>query len=60
MPSNAEAVLAKQLQMNQQTWAALQQHGVTPDTDLRIDFFYVAPDQQSAESLAKLLRDETD
>jgi hypothetical protein len=31
-----QEVLAKQLAMNQQTWAALQQRGVTEDTELRL------------------------
>jgi hypothetical protein len=31
-----QEVLAKQLAMNRQTWTALQQRGVTEDTELRL------------------------
>ena len=31
-------ILAKQLAMSRQTWAALQQHGVTEESRLRLDF----------------------
>jgi Regulator of ribonuclease activity B len=55
-----EGVLAKQLAMNEQTWTALQEHGVTTETELRLDFFYVAPSRKSAERLAGFLRTETD
>jgi Regulator of ribonuclease activity B len=46
--------------MNPQTWAALQEHGVDESTELRLDFFYVAPGQSEAETLGAFLRRETD
>jgi hypothetical protein len=56
----ADANLARQLAMNVQTWATLQQHGVTEQTGLRLDFSYDAPTRGAADKLVKLLRDETD
>jgi len=55
-----EEVLSRQLAMNERTWAELQAHGVTEETQLRLDFFYEAPDEESAEALARFLVDETD
>jgi hypothetical protein len=55
-----QEMLAKQLAMNRQTWTALQQRGVTEDTALRLDFFYVAAGEQQANALAELIRRETD
>jgi Regulator of ribonuclease activity B len=46
--------------MNPQTWAALQEHGVDESTQLRLDFFYMAPGESEAQVLATYLRDETD
>ena len=53
-------VLATQLAMNRQTWPALQGHGVTEEPELRLDFFYVAPSEQSASALAAFIQEETD
>ena len=53
-------VLARQLAMTSQTWEALKAHGVTEDTELRLDFAYRAPDRDSADVLALFLKDETD
>lgn len=53
-------MLERQLAMNVQTWNALRGHGVTEQTDLRLDFSYDAPTRAAGEKLAKLLRDETD
>ena len=52
--------LARQLEMNRVTWAALQEQGVTEDTELRLDFFFVAPGQHQAEALAQTLRARTE
>jgi len=52
--------LESQLAMNRQTWQALQEHGVTEESTLRLDFFYVAPGEQQANALATFLREETD
>ncbi|MFO0913574.1 MAG: ribonuclease E inhibitor RraB [Pirellulales bacterium] len=46
--------------MNRQTWAILQQHGVTEQTQLRLDFSYNAPNRQAAETLVSLIREQTD
>ena len=53
-------MLELQLAMNVQTWNVLRQHGVTEQTDLRLDFSYDAPTRAAADKLVKLLRDETD
>jgi hypothetical protein len=53
-------MLERQLAMNVQTWSALRQHGVTEQTDLRLDFSYDAPTRTAADKLVKLLKDETD
>ena len=46
--------------MNRQTWAALQGHGVTEETELRLDFCYLAPSSEAAEVLSNFLVQETD
>jgi hypothetical protein len=53
-------VLAKQLAMNRQTWAVLQQHGVTEQSQLRLDFSYNAPSKDAAQTLVALIREQTD
>jgi hypothetical protein len=55
-----ENILAKQLAMNRQTWAALQKHGITAESMLRLDFSYNARSRDAAENLCALLRDQTD
>jgi hypothetical protein len=59
-PSWAQDVLRQQVAMNPQTWAALQEHGVDESSELRLDFFYVAPGQGEAEALGQFLKRETD
>lgn len=49
-----------QLAMNAVTWQNLQEKGVTETTELRLDFFYYAPDKESAELLSHFLGKETD
>ena len=56
----SDSNLAKQLAMNVQTWSALLQHGVTEQTELRLDFAYEAPTRAAADKLIALLRHETD
>ena len=58
--SHYEDILAKQLAMNRQTWAALQKHGVTTESKLRLDFSYNAESREAAERLCALLRGQTD
>jgi regulator of ribonuclease activity B len=55
-----ESTLAKQLAMNERTWVALQNHGITQTTLLRLDFLYYCPSESSAQQLAAFLEDETD
>jgi regulator of ribonuclease activity B len=55
-----DAILEKQLTMNRQTWAALQRHGLTEDSKVRLDFFYNAPNREAANSLCALLQEQTD
>lgn len=46
--------------MNEQTWNALQQHGVVPGTtEIRLDFSYTALSRDAALALQALLREET-
>ena len=52
--------LELQLAMNRQTWQALQERGVTWQSKLRLDFFYVAPGEQDAKGLLEFLQRETD
>jgi hypothetical protein len=59
-PWQPESGLARQLAMTPQTWAALQENGVTEDTQLELDFFYLAESRDPGEELARFLRSETD
>lgn len=45
---------------NVHTWEALQKHGVTEATELRLDFSYEVPNASAAKQLAEFLRAETD
>jgi len=54
------SILAKQLAMNEQTWAALQNHGVTEQTMLRLEFLYWCSSESQARRLMAFLRKETD
>lgn len=55
-----EDVIASQLAMNAETWKAMQAHGVDEGSKVRLDFFYEAPDRDSANDLAAFLTTETD
>ncbi len=46
--------------VNSHAWALLQGHGVTEETELRLDFAYDAPDAETGERFAAFLRAETD
>jgi Regulator of ribonuclease activity B len=52
--------LSHQLEMNRVTWAELQKNGVTEETELRLDFLFVAPGQHQAEALAQTIRSRTE
>jgi hypothetical protein len=60
MIDHFDDVLKRQLQMNSQTWAALQAHGVTPESLVRLDFSYNAPGRDAAKALVALVRNQTD
>jgi hypothetical protein len=53
-------LLGEQLAMNEQTWRTLQSHGITTESEVRLDFAFRAPNQSAAESLKNLLEDQTD
>jgi hypothetical protein len=55
-----ETILAKQLTMNRQTWAAIQKRGVTEESQLRLDFCFNAPSREAAARLCELLQEQTD
>jgi hypothetical protein len=59
-PAWGHEALLQQLAMNPQSWEALQAHGVDESSQLRLDFFYVAPGEPEARALAAYLADETD
>jgi hypothetical protein len=45
------------LAMNEQTWRALQDHGITPASEVRLDFAFRAPNEAAALALKDLLQD---
>lgn len=49
-----------QIEMNRETWRALVENGVTRTTPIRLEFAYIAPTLEAAETLAAFLRQETD
>jgi hypothetical protein len=51
--------LATQLAINAQSWQALAQRGAGTRA-VRLDFFYLAPNEQHAKALAAFLSAETD
>jgi regulator of ribonuclease activity B len=54
------SLLSSQLTWNEQTWARLQELGVTEATELELDFSYVAPGESEARALGQVLAEETD
>ena len=54
-----EALLANQLEMNPQTWAALVERGVDDQTPIVIDFAFTAKTKPDALSLEAFLREKT-
>jgi hypothetical protein len=48
--------VADQLQMNRQTWEALQEQGVVPGSELAVDAFFFADLEETAGQLAAGLR----
>lgn len=55
-----ESILATQLAMNEQTWSALQDHGVSEGTELVLDYFDLAPGETEGLQLLAFIADETD
>ena len=55
-----EQLLDLQLKANPLIWETLKARGMTPASELRLAFLYVAPGQSEAEQLEAFLRDETD
>jgi hypothetical protein len=53
-------MLAKQLAMNEATFAQLKSRGLTPETEVSLEFFYIAASEDDARALADLLQAETD
>jgi hypothetical protein len=53
-------ILVQQLAMNKETWKLLVAHGLTPESQVRLDFVYHAPSQQKAATLHSSLKRETD
>lgn len=52
-------LLARQLECNPRTWAALRARGVDETTQLVIDFAFTAPGKQQADELLTALRRQT-
>jgi regulator of RNase E activity RraB len=51
--------LARQLAMNEKTWARLLELGITGETEVQLDFLYYASNEAAA-ALQAFLKDETD
>jgi hypothetical protein len=60
MVDHYDDVLKRQLRMNSQTWAALQVRGITPESQVRLDFSYNALGRDAAKALVALIRNQTD
>jgi hypothetical protein len=52
--------LARQLAWTKETWSRLVDHGLTPSTEVELDFTFATSDRQKATDLAEYLREETD
>jgi hypothetical protein len=52
--------LASQLAMNKETWKRLVAHGITPETEVQLDFTFDSPASEHAEALKNFLKRETD
>ena len=50
--SHYNAILAQQLVMNRKTWALLQQHGVTEQSQVRLDFSFESADSRGCREVA--------
>jgi hypothetical protein len=55
-----EQLLDRQLRVNRDIWADLEEHGISDDSELRLGFLYAAPGESEARQLVEFLRAETD
>jgi hypothetical protein len=55
-----EQLLDRQLRVNRDIWAQLEEHGIDDESRLRLGFLYAAPGEPEAKRLAEFLRAETD
>ena len=46
--------------MNRQTWEVLKQKGITPRSQIRLDFSFNAPSRDTADAMETFIREETD
>ena len=53
-------ILARQLEMNRQTWEVLKQKGITDRNQMRLDFSFYAPSRDAADAMETFIREETD
>ena len=52
-----EENLEDQLKMLDITWEAFKEHGVTEDTEIILEFSYIAPNKEQAKSLSDSIED---
>jgi hypothetical protein len=55
-----EHILEQQIKMNRETWDALLRHGLTEQSQVRLDFSYNASNSKAADALRALLLEQTD
>ncbi len=60
MRKSYEEVVELQQRMNRLTFQRLQELGLSPDDELKLDFAFVANDEQSVRALATYMTMETD
>lgn len=59
-PDRFDHLLKAHLDVNPQSWAAMELRGVGPDTPLQLDFEYTAPGEDEVRALMRHLRTTTD
>ena len=55
-----EQLLELQLRANPGIWRKMREVGVDQETQLRLAFIYLAPDEEAAQRLQAFLREQTD
>ena len=58
MTDEVAAVLAEVHEMNADDWSVFADNGVTPDTEVALEFAFSAPHQEAAEELVEHLEGE--